>query len=67
LSADGKTIEASAFVEDPGAFTMPWSATQRYNRVQRPYIESICAENNNNYNYFNLNVDPIPESAKPDF
>jgi hypothetical protein len=35
--------------------------------VQQPYLESVCAENNNNYNYFNLRVDPIPEAKKPDF
>jgi hypothetical protein len=60
-------MDGSATVEDPGAFTMKWSATQRWRRQQRPYIESICAENNNNYNYFNLRVDPIPEAAKADF
>jgi hypothetical protein len=67
MSADGKTMQGSATVEDPGAFTMAWSATQRWRRVAQPILESICAENNNNYNYFNLNVDPIPEAAKPDF
>ena len=67
MSEDGRTMQGSATVEDPGAFTMAWSATQRWRRVQQPILESICAENNNNYNYFNLNVDPIPEAAKPDF
>jgi hypothetical protein len=26
----GKTLEAKVYVEDPGAFTMPWSASQRF-------------------------------------
>jgi hypothetical protein len=67
ISADGKTMDGSTTVDDPGAFTTPWSARQRWRRVQQPIIESVCAENNSNYNYFNLVVDPIPEAAKPDF
>ena len=67
VSADGRALEASAVVEDPGAFTTSWRGFQRYRRVPQPILESICAENNNNYNYFNLKVDPIPEAAKPDF
>ena len=30
----GKTMEARVHVEDPGAFTMPWDAIQRYRRVE---------------------------------
>ncbi|HEY4266206.1 MAG TPA: hypothetical protein VGM72_12875 [Micropepsaceae bacterium] len=67
MSDDGRSMDAMATVEDPGAFTTQWSAVQHYRRVTQPYSESVCAENNNNYNYFNLNVDPIPEAAKPDF
>jgi len=67
ISADGKTMDGLATVEDPGAFTTAWTAVQHWRRVQNPYIESVCAENNNNYNYFGLKIDPIPEAAKPDF
>lgn len=67
ISADGKTMNGTAYVEDTGTFTSAWSATQRWRRVQQPIQESVCAENNNNYNYFGLNIDPIPEAAKPDF
>jgi hypothetical protein len=67
MSEDGKMMQGTATVEDPGAFTTQWSATQRWRRVQQPILESVCAENNNNYNYFNLRIDPIPEAAKPDF
>jgi hypothetical protein len=53
-------------VDDPGAFNMPWSATQRWRRVaNRPATESICAENNTNF--FNYEVVPIPQADKSDF
>ena len=66
LIEDGKTLEVSVTVEDPGAFTTPWSATQRYRRVQRaPIEEQPCAENNSNY--LNESVRPIPQAAKADF
>jgi hypothetical protein len=31
----GKALEAIAYVEDPGAFTTPWTAFQRYRRVEQ--------------------------------
>jgi hypothetical protein len=66
LSADGNTLEIVATVDDPGAFTMPWSALQRYKRVKRaPLTEDICAENNSNY--LNEEIRPIPQADKPDF
>lgn len=30
----GKTLEANVHVEDPGAFTMPWDAIQRFRRFE---------------------------------
>ena len=66
LIEDGKAIEASAHVEDPGAFTTPWNALQRYRRVEQgPMQENVCAENNGGF--FELAVEPIPTAAKPDF
>jgi len=66
LLDNGNTLEIVARVEDPGAFTTPWSAVQRYKRVKRPALaEDICAENNSNY--LNEDVRPIPTAAKPDF
>ena len=61
---EGKTLQVDLHVEDPGAFTMPWNAVQRYDKVQQgALVEFPCAENN-----FNLGeLDPMPESAKPDF
>ena len=62
----GKTLQAVVTVDDPGAFNMPWSATQRWRRVSdRPMTEAICAENN--YGFFNYEVVPIPQADKPDF
>jgi hypothetical protein len=62
----GKTLEVNVHVEDPGAFITPWNAIQRYRRVEQgPILESFCAENN--ANYFNQDVESMPEADKPDF
>jgi hypothetical protein len=65
----GEAIEVNIRVEDPGAFTTPWYATQRYRRDQRPaevpLHEMVCAENNGDY--FNQGLYPIPQAHKPDF
>jgi hypothetical protein len=44
ISADGKTMDGTATVEDPGTFATEWSATQHWRRVQQPIQESICAD-----------------------
>ncbi len=36
----GKTLEVNLHVEDPGAFTMPWNAIQRYRRVEPDVAEN---------------------------
>src|SRR5579864_5176932 len=62
----GKTVEVNVHVEDPGAFTTPWNAIQRYRRTEGgPMEEMVCAENN--VDYFNYDVVPIPQAAKADF
>jgi hypothetical protein len=65
LINDGKTIEVNVHVEDPGAFTTPWDAIQRYRRTENPWEEMVCAENNEGY--FGYNVIPIPTAARADF
>ena len=66
IADDGKALEATARVEDPGAFTMPWTAVQRYRRAEQgPMGEAVCAENNDKF--FNYDVEPIPMADKPDF
>src|SRR5262249_39077785 len=62
----GKTLEVNVHVEDPGAFTTPWNAIQRYRRnEQGPQFESVCAENN--LDHFHQDVGAFPVADKPDF
>ena len=61
----GKILQVTITVEDPGAFTMPWSAIQRWRLTDRDYVELICAENNDDH--FNHGLFPMPQAAKPDF
>jgi hypothetical protein len=62
----GKTLEVSAHIEDPGAFTMPWNAVQRYRRVEQgPLIEMACAENNGDH--FQQDLEPMPHADRADF
>ncbi len=61
----GKMMEVMISVEDPGAFTTPWSAMQRFRRVPRVWSEDICAENN--FDFLHYEVVPLPQAAKPDF
>jgi hypothetical protein len=66
LAPDGQSIEVTVTVDDPGAFTTPWSAMQRYRRVnQGPMIEATCVEGN--FNYYNFDLEPLPEETKPGF
>jgi hypothetical protein len=63
---DGKALEVTAHVDDPGAFTMPWTAMQRYRlNKDAPLAEEICAENN--VEVFGAAAEPIPTAHKPDF
>src|SRR6266852_4133602 len=62
----GKTLEVNVRVEDPGAFTMPWNAIQRYRRTNSgPLSEVVCAENNDDH--FRHGLEPMPQADKPDF
>jgi hypothetical protein len=59
-------IEVTLTIEDPGAFTMPWSARQTYRRVELgPMVESTCVEGN--FNYFNFDLEPLPQEEKQIF
>jgi hypothetical protein len=63
---DGNMLEANIRIEDPGAFTMPWNAVQRWRRVQQgPMYERACVENP-----FDLHIqdtEPVPHADTPDF
>jgi len=66
LSKDEKAIEVNVTVTDPGAFTMPWTALQRFRRVEiGPMIEATCVEGN--FNYYDFDLEPLPQADKPDF
>jgi hypothetical protein len=58
----GKAMEVNITFEDPDAFNASWSVLQRYDRIQRPMAEEICAENNQHlFDYH------IPVANTPDF
>jgi hypothetical protein len=77
----GKTMEVRVHVEDPGAFTTPWNAVQRFARFEGArnndgrLVESICAESASlgHFDFGNYGAThsaelaPVPRSAKPDF
>jgi len=66
LAADGKTVDVSIFVEDPGAFTTPWTAMQRWRRVEEAPIQPVAC-NENNGDFFEQGLVPLPEAVKADF
>jgi hypothetical protein len=67
LTEASRMLEVLVTVDDPGAFTMPWSAIQRFRRVQAGVMEeAICAENNINP-FSSFEVVPIPQADQPDF
>ena len=45
----GKVLQVDITFDDPDAFNTPWSVMQRYDRIQRPMAEEICAENNQQF------------------
>jgi hypothetical protein len=64
---NGTAMEVRVRVEDPGAFTTPWNAIQRYTHAEfGPMIEVSCAEGMMN-DYFHLDQEPIPQANTPDF
>ena len=69
LIDDGKGLEASVAVEDPGTFNQPWYGTVRWQKVDRgTMLETICAENNSAFEtFFGLQEYPMPEAKKADF
>ena len=68
---DGNTLEVNLTVDDAGAFTMPWSASQRYKRMadQTMIREVVCAEGEAFAPVVDPQKDlvPIPRAEKADF
>jgi len=65
IEPDGKNLTAIVKVEDPDTFNAPLTMQQRWFKVDSPMKETICAENNKDY--FNQGLFPIPEAERPDF
>lgn len=66
INPDAKGLTVDVAVDDPGAFTTPWHAVQRYRRVEQgPIRESSCAEAP--VNYLHYDMDPIPQADRADF
>ena len=65
LIDDGKALEASVRAEDPDTFNEPLNLVQRWRKVPNPLLETVCSENN--FDFFNQNLYPIPEAMKADF
>jgi hypothetical protein len=64
---EGKTLQVSVTVDDPGAFNMPWSAMQRWRRLSNtPLIEDLC-EPNNDFFFGYWTGAALPRADKPDF
>jgi hypothetical protein len=58
----GQAMEAVFTVDDSDTFNEPWSGSRRYRRVNQPYTEEVCAENNQLlFDYH------IPKAGRPDF
>jgi len=62
----GKALQVIVAVEDPGAFTMPWSARQVWRRVNAGMLIEEYCEPNNAF-YFGYDVAPLPHADTPDF
>jgi hypothetical protein len=65
ISADHKNVTALVTVDDPETFNGPITLTKKWFRVDLPIIEVVCSENNEDF--FNQNLFPIPEATSPDF
>ena len=55
--------QASALVDDPGAFTMAWVGVATYRRVDYPFGECVCYQNNRGIGgqVFDTPIDETPD------
>jgi hypothetical protein len=72
LDYRGKGLQLEFTVEDPGAFTKPWSALITYRRsAHTEWEERICAENVEHFygatQYYSDKDEHVPTADKPDF
>jgi hypothetical protein len=66
MSADGKIMDVSVIVEDPGAFTMPYRGQLRWRRVEQRTLEEVICSENNSQDFVGFKI-AIPQASKPDF
>jgi hypothetical protein len=60
----GKVLQLQFVVEDPGAFTMPWSSMITYRRSLNEWTDLICAENPHESPG---KISAVPTADQPDF
>jgi hypothetical protein len=59
-------VDVTVQVDDPGAFTTPWTGVQRWKRVElAPILQVPCNENNDDH--FSQGLAPLAHADKPDF
>jgi hypothetical protein len=65
IAPDGESMSAIARVEDPGAFNAPITMKEYWFKARQPMIETICAENNEDF--FHQGLYPVPQATMADF
>jgi hypothetical protein len=65
IEPDGRHLTAIVTVDDLETFNAPLTMQQRWFKVNARMLETVCAENNRDY--FNQNLFPVPEADRPDF
>ena len=67
ISPDGKELSAVVMVEDPDTFNEPLHMMNKWRKVENPLGETVCAENNNDSEFFHQKLAPMPEATRVDF
>jgi hypothetical protein len=65
IGKDQKSLTALVTVEDPETFNGPITLAKRWFRADFPMLETVCSENNSDF--FDQNLFPIPQDETPDF
>src|SRR5205807_10475503 len=60
----GEVLQLHFVVDDPGAFTMPWSSMITYRRYLNDWTDLICAENPHESPG---KISAVPTADQPDF
>jgi hypothetical protein len=62
----GNRLDLTVTVDDPDAFSMPWTARQIFHRMPHGTMEeAVCTENN--VDFFGQGYLPVPEARTADF